>query len=145
MSYRWWVWAGVAAALSLALAMNSTFDWVTPFGAPLSSNEDGTSLASQVPLLVVVSCSIAVVYGIFVRSAFDEPSRLPVTAFALGLLGVLVYPAYWLGLPTVFGVAALVTGVRGWQVVASRRWMSLLGITLGAAAIGLAVFEALEG
>lgn len=141
-----WLWALAAAVLSVMLAANATFDWFTPFSRWHSQPErhEAPTLMSQLPLVVLVAIATLAVFGVIVRRALNSPERLPRISLILGIVAVLTFPAYWLGLPTVFGMAALLTGTRG-RTGSHGRGESALGTGLGVVALAFALFEAFEG
>ena len=142
----WRLWALAAAVLSVMLAANATFDWFTPFSRWHSQPErqEAPTLMSQLPLVVLVAIATLAVFGVIVRRALNSPERLPRISLILGIVAVLTLPAYWLGMPTLFGMAALLTGTRG-RTGSHWRGKSALGTGLGVVALAFALFESFEG
>jgi hypothetical protein len=79
-----------------------------------------------------------VVFGWFVRRACRPGARAWPTALVLALLALLTVPAFWSGLPPIFGVAALYVGdvAREKDAVSAKRW-GLIAMVLGLLAIVL--------
>jgi len=75
----------------------------------------------------------AIVFGWFVRRACRPGKRGWPTGIVLGVLALITVPAFWSGLPPIFGVAAMYLGRQ-----ASNR-PGLAALVLGAVAIVLDV------
>ena len=85
--------------------------------------------------LVIASVAALVVFGLFARRAARRPASAWRVGLVFGALALLTVPAFWSGLPPVFGGAAVYLGL-----VSDARGMKRTGlaaVALGALAIVL--------
>jgi hypothetical protein len=83
---------------------------------------------------LMASVAAAIVFGWFVRRASRPSARGWPTGLVFAVLALITVPAFWSGLPPVFGVAAIYLGRRAWRA-GSR--MGIAVSLLGAVAIVL--------
>jgi hypothetical protein len=88
--------------------------------------------------LAAYTAAALVVFGWFVRRACRPEARAWPTALVFALLALLTVPAFWSGLPPIFGVAAIYVGsvAREKDAVSAKR-AGLIAIVIGLLAIAL--------
>ena len=77
----------------------------------------------------------ALVFGLLVRRAERTPGRAAWWGLGFAVLALLTVPAFWSGLPPVFGVAAIYLGRTAWRTAEPRPRAAILCVVLGVAAI----------
>ena len=80
------------------------------------------------------------VFGVFVRRAARRPPRAAWWGVGFGVLGLVTVPAFWSGLPPVFGVAAIFLGRVAWTRAEPRPRAGLAAVVIGVTAILADVF-----
>jgi hypothetical protein len=123
--------AAVAVAVSQALNALGVF------------SEEAIHWLNLVFGMAIAIAAATVVFGWFARRAQRDSRRAWRTGVILALLGILTLPAFWSGLPPIFGVAAIflgliaATGESGRGSTARRG--GIAAVVLGVAAVGLDV------
>jgi hypothetical protein len=83
---------------------------------------------------LTAALAAAIVFGWFVRRATRPSARAWPTALVFALLALITVPAFWSGLPPVFGIAAIYLGRRAHR---AGSWAGLAAALLGGLAIVL--------
>ena len=128
--------AGVAAwLLAVVLTAIGTF-------TDIVANDSEQSVAEELPGWLVLIAVLGVVTFVVFRYWFTPAAAAgdaPNTALVAGILAAVTVVAFWSGLPEVFGVGAIVLGLR------SSGWKAKVGIGLGVIALGMCVLAAIVG
>ena len=88
----------------------------------------------------VALVAAALVFGVFVRRAARRPPRAAWWGVGFGVLGLVTVPAFWSGLPPVFGVAAIFLGSVAWTRAEPRPRAGIAAVVIGVTAILADVF-----
>jgi len=112
-----WKAAAIAVAISTVLNALGVF------------TEDAIHWLNLVIGFLIAAVAAGIVFGWFVRRACRPAARAWPAALVFAALALITVPAFWSGLPPVFGVAAIYLGRRS----ASRP--GLAAIVIGAVAL----------
>ncbi len=117
--------AGIAAWL-----ISAVFTAVGTFAdvGEKSARNDPDEFVVWLVMMAVLAVITAVIYRYWYGAAAKAP-QAPNSALIGGLLAALLFPGFWTGLPAVFGVGALLLGLR------SDGPKAKVGATLSALAI----------
>jgi len=83
--------------------------------ADLSNNESGSEDEDDYLVWLAMMAVLAVITYVVYRYWYGEAAKArqaPNSALVGGLLAALLFPGFWTGLPAIFGVGALLLGLR---------------------------------
>ena len=145
-SHRLDVLHPLPAAVTGALIFGLTMTAGEVFDLNADSAEGPAITAGEVALYVGIVAAagvIAVWLGLWARAG--TPGRLAATALGLALAAAATYIVFWSGWPLVFGAVAVVLALEHRRRVGSFGAVTVIALTLGAAALVAAAITCVLG